>query len=152
MTFYVFLSCCTRFLDHWKWCGFSALLYATIFGNVTTIFQQMYSTTGKYHEMLSNVREFMKLHDVPQALNERVMDYVEGTTNNNNNNNNSNNNDNINNLGPYEHVSLPTLPIWTERSPQSQTMRGKELFCSAETLGAGAALQRRLVTWHLADL
>jgi len=37
-----------------------ALLYATIFGNVTTIFQQMYSTTGKYHEMLSNVREFMK--------------------------------------------------------------------------------------------
>ena len=36
-----------------------ALLYATIFGNVTTIFQQMYSTTGKYHEMLSNVREFM---------------------------------------------------------------------------------------------
>ena len=80
----------------------------------------------------------MKLHDVPQALNERVMDYVEGTTNNNNNNNN--------NLGPYEHVSLPTLPIWTERSPQSQTMRGKELFCSAETLGAGAALQRRLVT------
>ena len=79
----------------------TALLYATIFGNVTTIFQQMYSTTGKYHEtgerydviqvcygvtqvrhdvimtsfrcarqrtgkyheMLSNVREFMKLHD-----------------------------------------------------------------------------------------
>jgi len=38
----------------------TALLYATIFGNVTTIFQQMYSTTGKYHEMLSNVREFMK--------------------------------------------------------------------------------------------
>jgi len=36
----------------------------------------MYSTTGKYHEMLSNVREFMKLHDVPQALSERVMDYV----------------------------------------------------------------------------
>ena len=54
----------------------TALLYATIFGNVTTIFQQMYSTTGKYHEMLSNVREFMKLHDVPQALSERVMDYV----------------------------------------------------------------------------
>ena len=38
----------------------TALLYATIFGNVTTIFQQMYSTTGKYHEMLSNVREFMR--------------------------------------------------------------------------------------------
>ena len=54
----------------------SALLYATIFGNVTTIFQQMYSTTGRYHEMLNSVREFMKLHDVPRALSERVMDYV----------------------------------------------------------------------------
>ena len=56
-----------------------ALLYATIFGNVTTIFQQMYSTTGKYHEMLNNVREYMKLHDVPKALSERVMDYVVST-------------------------------------------------------------------------
>ena len=54
----------------------SALLYATIFGNVTTIFQQMYSTTGRYHEMLHTVRELMKLHDVPRALSERVMDYV----------------------------------------------------------------------------
>ncbi|ESO12955.1 hypothetical protein HELRODRAFT_62501 [Helobdella robusta] len=58
---------------------FGSLLYATIFGNVTTIFQQMYSTTGKYHEMLNNVREYMRLHDVPKALNERVMDYVVST-------------------------------------------------------------------------
>ena len=43
----------------------AAQVCATIFGNVTTIFQQMYSTTGKYHEMLNNVREYMKLHDVP---------------------------------------------------------------------------------------
>jgi len=26
--------------------------------------------------MLNNVREFMKLHEVPKALSERVMDYV----------------------------------------------------------------------------
>ncbi|KAI6067971.1 Potassium voltage-gated channel subfamily H member 5 [Aix galericulata] len=32
-----------------------ALLYATIFGNVTTIFQQMYANTNRYHEMLNNV-------------------------------------------------------------------------------------------------
>ena len=30
-----------------------SLLYATIFGNVTTIFTQMYSATARYHEMLS---------------------------------------------------------------------------------------------------
>ena len=60
-------------------CDLPALLYATIFGNVTTIFQQMYSTTGKYHEMLNSVEEFMKLHDVPKSLSERVVDYVVST-------------------------------------------------------------------------
>lgn len=42
----------------------SALLYATIFGHVTTIIQQMTSATAKYHDMLNSVREFMKLHEV----------------------------------------------------------------------------------------
>nr|CAH7730497.1 unnamed protein product [Callosobruchus chinensis] len=64
------LMCCTKF---------SALLYATIFGHVTTIIQQMTSATAKYHDMLNNVREFMKLHEVPKALSERVMDYVVST-------------------------------------------------------------------------
>ncbi len=44
--------------------SFSALLYATIFGHVTTIIQQMTSATAKYHDMLNSVREFMKLHEV----------------------------------------------------------------------------------------
>lgn len=57
----------------------TALLYATIFGHVTTIIQQMTSATAKYHDMLNNVREFMKLHEVPKALSERVMDYVVST-------------------------------------------------------------------------
>ncbi|CAO1408816.1 unnamed protein product [Diamesa serratosioi] len=57
----------------------AALLYATIFGHVTTIIQQMTSATAKYHDMLNNVREFMKLHEVPKALSERVMDYVVST-------------------------------------------------------------------------
>lgn len=59
--------------------SFAALLYATIFGHVTTIIQQMTSATAKYHDMLNNVREFMKLHEVPKALSERVMDYVVST-------------------------------------------------------------------------
>ena len=57
----------------------SALLYATIFGHVTTIIQQMTSATAKYHDILNSVREFMKLHEVPKALSERVMDYVVST-------------------------------------------------------------------------
>lgn len=46
---------------------------------MTTIIQQMTSATAKYHDMLNNVREFMKLHEVPKALSERVMDYVVST-------------------------------------------------------------------------
>ena len=57
----------------------AALLYATIFGHVTTIIQQMTSATAKYHDILNSVREFMKLHEVPKALSERVMDYVVST-------------------------------------------------------------------------
>lgn len=58
---------------------FAALLYATIFGNVTTIFQQMYANTNRYHEMLNNVRDFLKLYQVPKGLSERVMDYIVST-------------------------------------------------------------------------
>lgn len=66
-TSFPFLSCCL------------ALLYATIFGNVTTIFQQMYANTNRYHEMLNNVRDFLKLYQVPKGLSERVMDYIVST-------------------------------------------------------------------------
>ena len=59
--------------------SFLALLYATIFGNVTTIFQQMYANTNRYHEMLNNVRDFLKLYQVPKGLSERVMDYIVST-------------------------------------------------------------------------
>lgn len=57
----------------------TALLYATIFGNVTTIFQQMYANTNRYHEMLNSVRDFLKLYQVPKGLSERVMDYIVST-------------------------------------------------------------------------
>ncbi|KAK7504351.1 hypothetical protein BaRGS_00004655 [Batillaria attramentaria] len=56
-----------------------SLLYALIFSNVTTIFQQFYSSFARYHDMLNSVREFMKLHDVPKSLSERVMDYIVST-------------------------------------------------------------------------
>lgn len=39
----------------------------------------MTSATAKYHDILNSVREFMKLHEVPRSLSERVMDYVVST-------------------------------------------------------------------------
>ena len=54
----------------------SSLLYAAIFGHVTTIIHNMTLATAKYHEMLDGVREFMILNEVPRNLTERVVDYV----------------------------------------------------------------------------
>ncbi|XP_055327393.1 potassium voltage-gated channel protein eag-like [Paramacrobiotus metropolitanus] len=56
-----------------------SLIYATIFGHVTTIIGQMTASTARYHDMLHNVRDFMRLHEVPKALSERVLDYVVST-------------------------------------------------------------------------
>jgi potassium voltage-gated channel Eag-related subfamily H protein 5 len=54
----------------------SSLLYAAIFGHVTTIIHNMTLATAKYHEMLDGVREFMILNEVPRNLMERVTDYI----------------------------------------------------------------------------
>ena len=54
----------------------SSLLYAAIFGHVTTIIHNMTLATAKYHETLNSVKEFMMLNEVPRTLTERVMDYV----------------------------------------------------------------------------
>ncbi|XP_029569209.1 potassium voltage-gated channel subfamily H member 5 [Salmo trutta] len=56
-----------------------SLLYAAIFGNVTTIFQQMYTNTNRKHKMLTDVRDFLKLYQVPNELRERLMDSIVST-------------------------------------------------------------------------
>lgn len=55
---------------------FVALLYATIFGNVTSIIQRMYEETNRYHETLKNVRNFVNLYQIPVELRDRIVDYV----------------------------------------------------------------------------
>ncbi|KAI6225500.1 PAS fold and Ion transport and Cyclic nucleotide-binding domain containing protein [Aphelenchoides fujianensis] len=57
----------------------SALLYAAIFGHMTGIVQQMTSSTVRYHQMISDIREFIKLQEVPRELADRVTDYVVST-------------------------------------------------------------------------
>ena len=54
-------------------------MYATIFGKVTSVISQFSSASGRYAEMINNIGEFMKLHDMPKQLYERVMDYVIST-------------------------------------------------------------------------
>ncbi|KAL3313584.1 Potassium voltage-gated channel subfamily H member 5, partial [Cichlidogyrus casuarinus] len=56
-----------------------ALVYATIFGNITTIVQQMYATRTRYNEKMNGVKDFLKIHEVPRELGERVIDYITST-------------------------------------------------------------------------
>ena len=46
----------------------SSLLYAAIFGHVTTIIHNMTLATAKYHEMLNSVKEFMLLNEVHSRI------------------------------------------------------------------------------------
>ena len=52
----------------------SSLLYAAIFGHVTTIIHNMTAATAKYHEMLSSVKEFMMLGWARERLTSLKMD------------------------------------------------------------------------------
>ena len=39
----------------------------------------MTSATGRYYELLKNIREFMAHYDMPKQLEDGVMDYVAST-------------------------------------------------------------------------
>lgn len=53
-----------------------ALLYASVFGHMTTIIQEMTATSARYQNVIGELREFIKLHEIPKSLAERVTDYV----------------------------------------------------------------------------
>ena len=55
---------------------FGALLYAMIFGNVTTIISQIYADMNRYHDSLNSVREFARFNSVPQNIEARIMEFM----------------------------------------------------------------------------
>ncbi|XP_022786272.1 potassium voltage-gated channel subfamily H member 7-like isoform X2 [Stylophora pistillata] len=53
-----------------------ALMYATIFGNLTVIIQRLYLQTSKQHESLRLIRDFVRFYDIPRALREDLDKHV----------------------------------------------------------------------------
>lgn len=51
----------------------SALMYASIFGNVSAIIQRLYSGTARYHTQMLRVREFIRFHQVNHAKCLKIM-------------------------------------------------------------------------------
>lgn len=55
----------------------SALMYASIFGNVSAIIQRLYSGTARYHTQMLRVREFIRFHQIPNPLRQRLEEYFQ---------------------------------------------------------------------------
>lgn len=54
-----------------------ALMYASIFGNVSAIIQRLYSSTARYHAQMLRVKEFIRFHQIPNPLRQRLEEYFQ---------------------------------------------------------------------------
>uniref|UniRef100_H2Z0V4 Cyclic nucleotide-binding domain-containing protein n=1 Tax=Ciona savignyi TaxID=51511 RepID=H2Z0V4_CIOSA len=54
-----------------------ALMYASIFGNVSAIIQRLYSGTARYHTQMLRVKEFIRFHQIPTPLKQRLEEYFQ---------------------------------------------------------------------------
>ncbi|KAF3694899.1 Potassium voltage-gated channel subfamily H member 7 [Channa argus] len=54
-----------------------SLMYASIFGNVSAIIQRLYSSTARYHAQMLRVKEFIRFHQIPNPLRQRLEEYFQ---------------------------------------------------------------------------
>uniref|UniRef100_A0A673C0H8 Potassium voltage-gated channel, subfamily H (eag-related), member 6b n=1 Tax=Sphaeramia orbicularis TaxID=375764 RepID=A0A673C0H8_9TELE len=54
-----------------------SLMYASIFGNVSAIIQRLYSGTTRYHTQMLRVKEFIRFHQIPGGLRQRLEEYFQ---------------------------------------------------------------------------
>ena len=52
-------------------------MYASIFGNVSAIIQRLYSGTARYHTQMLRVKEFIRFHQIPGGLRQRLEEYFQ---------------------------------------------------------------------------
>ncbi|XP_038625461.1 potassium voltage-gated channel subfamily H member 8 [Tachyglossus aculeatus] len=56
-----------------------ALMHALVFGNVTAIIQRMYSRWSLYHTRTKDLKDFIRVHHLPQQLKQRMLEYFQTT-------------------------------------------------------------------------
>ncbi|XP_042221677.1 potassium voltage-gated channel subfamily H member 8-like isoform X2 [Homarus americanus] len=54
-----------------------ALMYATVFGNVTSIIQRMYLRRSLYQTKWRDLKDFLSLNQIPKELRQRMQDYFQ---------------------------------------------------------------------------
>ncbi|XP_031709565.1 potassium voltage-gated channel subfamily H member 8 isoform X1 [Anarrhichthys ocellatus] len=56
-----------------------ALMHALVFGNVTAIIQRMYSRWSQYHTRTKDLKDFIRVHHLPQSVKQRMLEYFQTT-------------------------------------------------------------------------
>uniref|UniRef100_A0A3B5A1T7 Potassium voltage-gated channel, subfamily H (eag-related), member 3 n=1 Tax=Stegastes partitus TaxID=144197 RepID=A0A3B5A1T7_9TELE len=56
-----------------------ALMHAVVFGNVTAIIQRMYSRRSLYHTRTKDLKDFIRVHRLPKALEQRMLECFQTT-------------------------------------------------------------------------
>uniref|UniRef100_G3P3C1 Voltage-gated delayed rectifier potassium channel KCNH4 n=1 Tax=Gasterosteus aculeatus aculeatus TaxID=481459 RepID=G3P3C1_GASAC len=56
-----------------------ALMHAVVFGNVTAIIQRMYSRRSLYQTRTKDLKDFIRVHRLPKALEQRMMECFQTT-------------------------------------------------------------------------
>lgn len=56
-----------------------ALMHAVVFGNVTAIIQRMYSRRSLYHTRMKDLKDFIRVHRLPQQLKQRMLENFQAT-------------------------------------------------------------------------
>ncbi|AWP00762.1 putative potassium voltage-gated channel subfamily H member 8-like [Scophthalmus maximus] len=56
-----------------------ALMHAVVFGNVTAIIQRMYSRRSLYHTRTKDLKDFIRVHRLPKAIEQRMMECFQTT-------------------------------------------------------------------------
>lgn len=54
-------------------------MHAVVFGNVTAIIQRMYSRRYLYHTRTKDLKDFIRVHRLPKALEQRMMECFQTT-------------------------------------------------------------------------
>lgn len=54
-------------------------MHALVFGNVTAIIQRMYSRWSQYHTRTKDLKDFIRVHHLPQSLKQRMLEYFQTT-------------------------------------------------------------------------
>lgn len=54
-------------------------MHAVVFGNVTAIIQRMYSRRSLYHTRTKDLKDFIRVHRLPKALEQRMLECFQTT-------------------------------------------------------------------------